>query len=364
MYPIQFSSVVGGDIGGRGSARLQVFYEKNTKDKDVFKPTQTKFKTDSVEFKFDDKNLEDTLILWSEEIAKLVEPRQKHFETDPIRAIGMAFPGTIKDKSKIVLADNLTKNTQAKWENIDLQEFWPPVLKKVFDKAGLSNCLSDKITVTLANDLVAGALGERVYGAGKSFNPDGNGVINLVQVGTGYGGSTMVVTPKTDILLPGEPGQTVLDAEIGKTVEHFIGHHALRDYANQLGLGEDLKPKAVFAQAYDESLPEDVREKAKSVVDTVIEKLAQSVAFDVQRYNTPKRIITGGGIPRGIEKMAGKGGFLKRFSQAVKKRTRLDEFKQTQFKMSAFENNLIGAAILADTDRYEKISPNNRTLIY
>ncbi len=298
---------------------------------------------------------------WANHMMALVQAQPERFSLDPIRAIGVAFPGTVDMENQVLVrGDNLSVNSGVAWENVDLNTTFVPVLKSTFNKAGLKNVIADELQITAANDLVVGMLGERVYGSGRNFE---NGVLRLVQLGTGYGGATIVAGKHGDVLIPGEPGQVVY--QIGrdkkqKRVEDFVGHASLKAQSAKLNMGPDadgLSPKKITRQAFDQSASKKERRKAMGIIEAAMDKLALSLAHTIQEFNTSKLIVVGGGFPLNIEKAGGEGTLLKLLNKALKKRCRDSELENTELRLASFDNNLVGASVLADLRRYSETNP-------
>lgn len=362
----QFGAVIGGDIGGRGSARFQAFYEKTPGGKPAFNPLDERLSSKAVEFQFTGPDKQKVYESWAKEILALVRDQAGHYQKDPIRAIGLAFPGSIKGSRIVQRADNLSENTGIRWENIDIQAEFAPVLKKIFTDAGHANLLADSVTVAPANDLVAGMLGERAFGKARHYEPATQGsdlgVISLYQVGTGLGGSTLTILPAVDAIHPGEPGQEIRRKfKKQQIVEDHISHRAVKRLGEKAGFGPDPEPKKVIRAAFDASHPQ--QRAAEKVIKKLIKNLAAPIASTVQKFNTPQQVVLGGGIVQQIEKAGGPGTVIRMLTEELAKRTRPPELANVQFAISDFQNNLIGAAVLADTARFPQLSPKGRTVV-
>ncbi len=86
--------------------------------------------------------------------------------------IGIGFPGVVK-KGKVLTAPNLSKE----WEGVNAEE--------------RIQSLSTG-TVVVINDADAAAMAEMKFGAGKSYNRHGGGVVMVITLGTGIGSALFV----------------------------------------------------------------------------------------------------------------------------------------------------------------------------
>lgn len=203
---------------------------------------------------------------------------------DAIGGMGIGIPGMVdKDNGVIVCAENLRVYGYA-------------LSKRINEMTGLK--------CSLANDASAAALGEALFGAGKSYK---NSV--MVTLGTGVGGG-IIIDGK---LFEGNMGA---GAEIGHAVILHGGEKCacgrrgcFEQYASASALIRETK-KAMLAHK-DSALwqigtPDAVSGKtafdfkdtdpyAKEVVDTYIEMLASGLASLANVFR-PEVIILGGGV--------------------------------------------------------------------
>ena len=336
----RFGAVLAGDIGGRGHIRLKVFNEDGDR-------LSVENAGPTAEYHFEGQTLEDILTGWAEKTADLVAADAGRYQQDPLNAIGLAFPGTIV-KNRVLEADNLAKNTRCDWDDIDLESAFTQKLKETFKARGLTETLSKNLTVTMANDLVAGTLGERYDGAAKDMK---KGWLFVTMLGTGYGGATMLVTPEGGVVTPGEPGQ--LSATQQKIIEDFAAGNGMLAEAKATGLDVD-SPHELIANTFlgGWASPQDGK-RANQIINKAIRAFANSLAGFVQMFNLPKesglqkRILIGGGVVEDFRDAYADGILMYRLKEELSKRCRNAELAQTDIAFSKNPDNLLGAAVLA-----------------
>lgn len=277
----------------------------------------------------------------------MVEANRTYYQHDKLRAMGLAFPGGVINGRYISEATNLSHSTRADWKHLDLAAAVGEKFQSVFKERGLGETLDNNFTVTIANDLVAGALGERHSGAARDMQ---GGWLLTTMLGTGYGGATMLVTPEGGIVTPGEPGQQM--ATKTKSIEDFVSGTALLEEAQAAGLNVS-SPRELIANAFLGGFNDEENKIAQRVINKSIRAFADSLAGFVHYFYVPKesglqkRILIGGGVVEDFKNAFAEGVFLCRLKEALAKKSFDPALKQTEIAFTHYPDNLTGAAVLA-----------------